>query len=261
MGQHEPAPYAVSATGMSLVQEYRRQFPWRDWARALAMCPIKSGQRILDLGCGPGDVSALLTARGAAVTGIDCDLELLAAARASVPDARFEAQDLSRLTLPAHFDGIWSSFAAAYFVDFTTTFAHWCRFLEPGAWVCIIDIDDLLGHEPRTDVTRDAIERFYDEAREKRRHDFRIGRRLASTLEAQGFRVTAAELSDRELAFDGPALPEVLDAWRARFGRMGGLKAFLGDGFADFTGGFIRALESPRHRALCKVVCCVGQRD
>ncbi|HEV2444242.1 MAG TPA: methyltransferase domain-containing protein [Steroidobacteraceae bacterium] len=243
------------------MEEYRRQVPWRDWARALAMCPIERGQRILDLGCGPGDVSALLAARGAMVTGIDCDLELLAAARANVPDARFEAQDLNRLTLPAHFDGIWSSFAAAYFADFTTTFALWCKFLKPAAWVCLIDIDDLLGHEPRADATRHAIERFYEDALEKRRHDFRIGRRLASILENQGFRVAATELSDRELAFDGAAFPEVLDAWRARFGRMRGLKAFLGDGFADFTGNFIQALESPRHRALCKVVCCVGQRD
>src|SRR5487761_702396 len=121
---------------MSLVEEYRRQMPWRDWARALAMCPIKRGQRILDLGCGRGDVSAVLAARGAMVTGIDRDPELLAAAKADLPDAHFELQDLSRLTLPAHFDGIWCSFAPAYFVDLTTTFAHWCRFLQPGAWVC-----------------------------------------------------------------------------------------------------------------------------
>ena len=67
---------------MSLVQEYRRQFPWRDWPRALALCPITRGQHILDLGCGPGDLSSQLAARGLTVTGIDRDPELLAAARA-----------------------------------------------------------------------------------------------------------------------------------------------------------------------------------
>jgi trans-aconitate methyltransferase len=247
---------------MSLVQEYRRQFPWRDWPRALALCPITPGQQILDLGCGPGDLSAELAARGLTVTGIDRDPELLAAARTRAPDVHFEQQDLSALTLPtASFDGIWCSFAAAYFVDFATTFARWCTFLKPNAWVCLIDIDDLLGHEPRSDATRDIIERFYGNAFEKRGYDFRIGRRLASTLEMQGFHVMATELADRELAFDGPASTEVLEAWRARFSRMGGLKAFLGSGFADFTDNFIGALESPRHRALCKVVCCVGRRD
>jgi hypothetical protein len=95
----------------------------------------------------------------------------------------------------------------------------------------------------------------------KRGYDFQAGRRLASILEMQGFQTTATQLADRELAFDGPASPEVLAAWRTRFSRMEGLKAFLGNGFADFTDSFIGALESPRHRALCKVVCCVGRRD
>lgn len=92
---------------MSLVQEYRRQFPWRDWPRALALCPITRGQHILDLGCGPGDLSAQLAARGLTVTGIDRDPELLAAARTSAPHVHFEQQDLSDLRLPAAgFDGI-----------------------------------------------------------------------------------------------------------------------------------------------------------
>ena len=245
---------------MSLVKEYHRQFPWRAWPQALALCPITRGQQVLDLGCGPGDLSAELAVRGVAVTGIDHDPELLAAARTRAPEGNFEQQDLSELTLPTRFDGIWCSFTAAYFVAFTTTFARWCTFLKPRAWVCLIDVDDLLGHEPRSDATRDTIERFYGEAVAKRRYDFRVGRQLASALESQGFRVTTTELPDRELAFDGPASPEVLNAWRARFARMGGLKSVLGKDFPDFTDSFVRALESPQHRALCRVVCCVGRR-
>jgi len=121
---------------MSLVKEYHRQFPWRAWPQALALCPITRGQQVLDLGCGPGDLSAELAVRGVAVTGIDHDPELLAAARTRAPDVHFEQQDLSELTLPTRFDGIWCSFTAAYFVAFTTTFetfltsltassAHW----------------------------------------------------------------------------------------------------------------------------------------
>lgn len=246
---------------MPLVEEYRRQFSWRDWPRALALCPIGRGQQILDLGCGPGDLSAELAARGLTVTGIDRDPELLAAARARTPDASFQQHDLSRLTLPAAaFDAIWCSFTAAYFVDFAATFARWCGFLKPKAWVCLIDIDDLLGHEPRSDAARDTVERFYRDALESRRYDFRAGQRLASTLESQGFHVTATELADRELALDGPASADVLEAWRARFSRMLGLQAFLGSEFAAFVDGFIGTLESPRHRALCRVVCCVGRR-
>lgn len=63
---------------MSLLREYRRQFLWRDWPRALALCPITPGQTILDLGCGPGVLAAELSSRGLIVTGIDRDPELLA---------------------------------------------------------------------------------------------------------------------------------------------------------------------------------------
>src|SRR5690348_3688593 len=127
---------------MSLIEEYRNQFPWRDWSRALGLCPIKPGQEVLDIGCGVGDLSALLAAHGVGVTGIDHNPELLAAARKRAPSVRFEQQDLSKLMLPTVFDGIWCSFTAAYFVDFPATFARWCRFLKRTAWVCLIDIDD-----------------------------------------------------------------------------------------------------------------------
>src|SRR5690348_8174515 len=105
---------------MSLIEEYRSQFSWRDWPRALDLCPITRGQQILDLGCGPGDLSVVLADRGADVTGIDHDPDLLAAARTCAPHIHFEQQDLSNLALPATFDGIWCSFTAAYLADFTT---------------------------------------------------------------------------------------------------------------------------------------------
>jgi hypothetical protein len=45
------------------------------------------------------------------------------------------------------FDGLWCSFTAAYFVNFGDTLAQRYPFLKPRAWVCIIEIVDLLGHE------------------------------------------------------------------------------------------------------------------
>ena len=245
---------------MSLVEEYRSQLPWRDWSRALSLCPIALGQEVLDIGCGVGDLSALLAVRGLRVTGIDRNPELLAVARKHAPSVHFEQQDLNQLTLSHRFDGLWCSFTAAYFVEFTTTLAQWCRFLKPVAWVCLVEIDDLLGHEPRSDATRRDVERFYQDSLEKKRYDFCAGRRLAIALEAQGFHVTASSLVDRELAFDGPAAPEILEAWRARLSRMQGLKRFFGSDTARFSDDFISTLRSPQHRALCKVVCCVGRR-
>jgi ubiquinone/menaquinone biosynthesis C-methylase UbiE len=250
-----------NSLSMSLIDEYRRQYAWRDWTRGLSLCPIAKGQNVLDLGCGPGDLSAELSARGLSVTGIDSNSELLTGARERCPQCRFENQNLNGLHLtPASYDGIWCSFTAAYFVDFEKTFSHWSSFLKPQAWVGIVDIDDLLGHEPLSEKTKRLINSFYEDALRGGRYDFRVGRKMESVLKHHGFEVISVRLQDEELSFNGPAHPDVIKAWSDRFVRMGGLRAFLGQKLPAFEDEFIRCLSSEEHRSLCTVVCCIGTR-
>ena len=114
-GSEVPTSPDVSPSG--LAEQYVRQERWRRWDEALAEVPVAAGQRVLDLGCGVGDVTARLVRLGARVTGVDRDEDLLAVARARWPDVDFERADVRSLT-PATFgtvDGIWSSFLPAYF--------------------------------------------------------------------------------------------------------------------------------------------------
>ena len=55
---------------------------------------------VLDLGCGPGHLSAFLAATGSPVTGIDLVPEFLAHARHSSPDVAFELGSLAELAHP-----------------------------------------------------------------------------------------------------------------------------------------------------------------
>ena len=246
---------------MSLVDEYRKQHAWRHWEQALSSCPWVPGQAVLDLGCGTGEVSGLLAARGLKVTGVDGDRQLLAAASERHPGCSFERQDLMRLSMPpATFDGLWCSFTAAYFADFARVWDLWIACLKPSAWVCVIDIDDLLGHEPLPAETRSRIEAFYAGSLAHGRYDFRAGRRLSAAIAASGFEVRELELPDQELAFSGPAVPEVLEAWRQRFIRMKRLDRFLGGGSPAFRSEFLECLASPEHRSRCRVLGCVGTR-
>jgi len=246
---------------MTLLEEYQRQFAWRDWEKVLSRCPIIPGQRVLDLGCGPGDIAAELTARGAQVTGIDADNHLLAAARGQCPTGLFEHQDLKTLQLPENsFDGLWSSFAVAYFVDLEEVLSNWLTFLKSNGWICIVEIDDLLGHEPLSENRRSLTEAFYADAFKGKRYDFIAGRKIRPILERAGFKVEEIEVADLELSFDGAAHPEVVQAWRERFNRMGGLKTFLGNKHPEFVKEFIDCISSDNHRARCKVIACVGTR-
>ena len=70
---------------------------------------VPSGRLVLDAGCGPGRVAALLHRRGLEVVGVDLAPAMIAIARATHPGIRFEVGELARLPLP---DG---SVAAAVF--------------------------------------------------------------------------------------------------------------------------------------------------
>jgi SAM-dependent methyltransferase len=84
---------------------------WRDRARlrAFPLCELASrpAGRLLDVGCGKGDIGALLAARGWAVTGIDISADACELARSRGLDAR--AGTLLTVDLPR------SSFDAALF--------------------------------------------------------------------------------------------------------------------------------------------------
>ena len=62
---------------------------------------LARGSRVLDAGCGPGRVGAVLAERGHTVVGVDADPELIAAARADHPGSRWLVADLSELDLAA----------------------------------------------------------------------------------------------------------------------------------------------------------------
>jgi len=76
--------------GASLVDQYQRQARWRRWSEALALLPLERGQRVLDLGCGVGEIAGRLRQLGVEVVGVDANEELLSAARLSYPDVCFE---------------------------------------------------------------------------------------------------------------------------------------------------------------------------
>jgi SAM-dependent methyltransferase len=67
--------------------------------------------RILDAGCGPGRVGAVLHERGHHVVGVDVDPELIAAAEQDHPGPSWVVADLADLDLPAI--GITEAFDAA----------------------------------------------------------------------------------------------------------------------------------------------------
>jgi trans-aconitate methyltransferase len=83
-------------------------------APLIDMLDPRSGERILDLGCGDGALTEKIAARGASVVGIDSSAEQVAAARARGLDA--QVADGQSLAFDSEFDGVLSNAAL-----------HWMR--------------------------------------------------------------------------------------------------------------------------------------
>src|SRR3954452_23572667 len=117
---------------MSLAEDYKRQFGWRDWPRIFDAMPRLQGLTVLDLGCGVGDVAAEFVARGARVIGIDMSEELLREAKSrQLANAEFRMDDLRALPdVGIAADVLWCSFTTAYLPNLSAVLAAWTSNLK-----------------------------------------------------------------------------------------------------------------------------------
>ena len=104
----------------------------------------KAGERILDLGCGTGALTAEIAARGAEVLGVDRSEEMIAQARKKFPALRFEVMDALELrakaltkaggagnTDEAGFDAVFSNAVLHWIPDAEEVIAGVARVLKP----------------------------------------------------------------------------------------------------------------------------------
>ncbi|HEX6329241.1 MAG TPA: methyltransferase domain-containing protein [Jiangellaceae bacterium] len=76
-----------------------------DWLRA------QPGERILDLGCGTGELAARIAAAGATVIGIDSDPAMIEAARTRLPDVELRVADGHDFAVDKPVDAVFSNAA------------------------------------------------------------------------------------------------------------------------------------------------------
>ena len=67
------------------------------------------GERILDLGCGTGYLTNIISASGATVVGIDSSLEMISKAKLQYPELKFKVQSATEFHFDEHFDAIFSN--------------------------------------------------------------------------------------------------------------------------------------------------------
>jgi demethylmenaquinone methyltransferase/2-methoxy-6-polyprenyl-1,4-benzoquinol methylase len=116
----------------------------RLWRRqAIARLGLVSGERIVDLACGTGDLAEEAAGAGAAVVAIDLSAGMLREARArGLAGSSLVRADAARLPLPdASCDAVVSGFALRNFVDLDAVFAECARVLRPGGRLALLEVD------------------------------------------------------------------------------------------------------------------------
>ena len=87
----------------------KHDFVWKYGSDVVSLLDPQAGERILDLGCGTGHLTAQIAESGAHVTGVDRSAEMVAAARLAYPNFKFEIADARNLTYRDEFDAVFSN--------------------------------------------------------------------------------------------------------------------------------------------------------
>jgi trans-aconitate 2-methyltransferase len=105
----------------------------------LARIPLENPATVLDLGCGPGNVTRILQQRWpqARITGVDSSAEMLERATADYPDIDWHQANLAGWQLPAGTDLIYSNAALHWLDDHPRLFPRLLESLAPGGVLAV----------------------------------------------------------------------------------------------------------------------------
>ncbi|WP_125777134.1 class I SAM-dependent methyltransferase [Antribacter gilvus] len=132
------------------------------WDVVVAASGVGAGARVLDVGCGSGDLLAYLDRRGMSVAGIDPAPGMVSLARARVPAAEVRQGDAEHLPWgDAAFDLVTSVNALQFADDVDDALAELVRVVGPGGQVAVANWAE--GRHNDLDVIEQAVARAREE--------------------------------------------------------------------------------------------------
>ena len=156
---------------------------------------LEPGMRVLDVGCGAGDVSFLaagMVGPQGEVIGVDKSSEAVAlasqrASAAGLTNVRFMTQDLFELTLDEPADALIGRLVLMYFADPAVILRRLTRFLKPGGLIVFHELDTSGSKsKPVCDLFETTVDRI-NQAFIRAGADVQTGLKLSRIFQEAGF--------------------------------------------------------------------------
>jgi trans-aconitate 2-methyltransferase len=168
----------------------------------------KPGERILDLGCGSGQLTAKIAEAGAMVEGIDQSPDMIVQARANYPAIKFEVADAIAFTVDAPLDAVFSNAVLHWVKNASAAIECVYHALKPGGRF-VLEMGGVGNTKALLGAVREVageldLPWFYPTIGE-----------YSALLERAGFEVRYATLFDRPTVVEGE---NGLDDWLVMFG-------------------------------------------
>lgn len=107
-------------------------FVWKMAEEVFLLLNPRADERILDVGCGTGQLTSRISASGARVVGIDSSGEMIRQARTNFPEGDFRAADVTDFSLGERFDAVFSNAALHWVTQPEAAIERIAAHLKPG---------------------------------------------------------------------------------------------------------------------------------
>lgn len=189
----------------------KHAFVWEKAKGVMELLAPRAGERILDLGCGTGHLTAQIAATGANVVGVDRSPEMISQAREQFPELHFEIADARHLHFEPRFDAVFSNAVLHWITEPELVVGSVARALVPGGRFVAE-----FGGKGNVSRVIDAVNRAYtqfgiERGLEENTWYYPSVAEYSSLLEREGLEVRDAMLFDRPTRLEDGA--KGLEAW------------------------------------------------
>lgn len=207
--------YSPNITWNAELYDNKHNFVSKYGEDVLGWLEPQEGERILDLGCGTGELAAKIQESGAIVTGFDKSPEMITKAKATFPGLTFEVKDATNFSFDEPFDAIFSNATLHWITDAQKAVACMYDNLKKGGRLVLE-----MGGKGNVKSIVTAVKKAMasEGLSDKLSNEFWFFPSLSEyteMLERQGFRVTSAVHFDRPTKLEGE---NGMENWIRMFG-------------------------------------------